>query len=122
MAVLGLHCFVGFPLIVANGEYSLLAVCRLLIVGASLAVEPKLQALRLSSYGSWALGHRFNSCSAQAQLPHSMWDLSRPGIKPVSPASTGGFFTTEPSGRLLISDSNRLAGAMIPDDSGVRLS
>ena len=86
MAVLGLHCFVGFPLIVANGEYSLLAVCRLLIVGASLAVEPKLQALRLSSYGSWALGHRFNSCSAQAQLPHSMWDLSRPGIKPMSPA------------------------------------
>lgn len=76
----------GFPLAVANGEYSLLVVCRLLIVEASLAVEPKLQVLGLSSYGSWALGHSFNSCSAQAQLPRSMWDLSRPGIKPMSPA------------------------------------
>ena len=39
-----------------------------------------------SGYGSWALGHRFNSCGARAQLPRSMWDLSGPGIKPVSPA------------------------------------
>ena len=86
MAVLGLRCFAGFPLVVANGEYALLAACRLLVAGASLAAEPSLQALTLSSYGSWALGHRFNSCGAQAQLPRGMWDLSRPGIKPVSPA------------------------------------
>ena len=26
-------------------------------------------------------------------------DLSNPGIKPVSPASAGGFFTTEPPGK-----------------------
>ena len=28
-----------------------------------------------------------------------MWDLPGPGIEPVSP--TGGFFTTEPPGKLL---------------------
>ena len=28
-----------------------------------------------------------------------MWDLPRPGIKPVSPASAGRFFTTEPPGK-----------------------
>ena len=28
-----------------------------------------------------------------------MWDLLRPGIEPISPALTGGFFTTEPPGK-----------------------
>ena len=28
-----------------------------------------------------------------------MWELPGPGIKPASPASAGGFFTTEPSGK-----------------------
>ena len=30
-----------------------------------------------------------------------MWDLPGPGIEPVSPALTGGFFTSEPSGKPL---------------------
>ena len=30
------------------------------------------------------------------------WDLPRLGIKPVSPALAGGFFTTEPPGKPLI--------------------
>ena len=29
-----------------------------------------------------------------------MWDLPGPGIELVSPAVTGGFFTTEPLGKL----------------------
>ena len=29
-----------------------------------------------------------------------MWDLPRPGIKPVSSALAGGFFTTKPPGKL----------------------
>jgi len=40
-----------------------------------------------------------------------MWDLLGPGIKPMSPALAGGFFTTEPLGKpspwyltLIISD------------------
>ena len=31
-----------------------------------------------------------------------MWDLPGPGTKPVSPALAGGFFTTEPPGKLLL--------------------
>ena len=27
-----------------------------------------------------------------------MWDLPDPGIKPMAPALSGGFFTTEPPG------------------------
>ena len=35
-----------------------------------------------------------------ADLPCGMWDLPRAGIEPMSPALTGGFFTTEPPGKL----------------------
>ena len=31
-----------------------------------------------------------------------MWDLPGPGLKPMSPALTGGFLTTEPPGKSLI--------------------
>ena len=37
--VLGLHCCMGFPLVLASGGYSLVAVCRVLIMVASLAAE-----------------------------------------------------------------------------------
>ena len=51
----------------------------------------------LSSCGSWALEHRLSSCSARA----GMWDLSGPGIEPISPAVAGGFLTTVPPGKAL---------------------
>ena len=38
-----------------------------------------------------------------------MWDLSRPGIEPVSPALAGGLLTTVPPGKsheIFLSDSN----------------
>ena len=35
--------------------------------------------------GACALGHRLNSCGTQTRLLHSMWDLPRSGIEPVSP-------------------------------------
>ena len=40
----------------------------------------------------------FSSCGSWTQLPHGMWNLPQPGIKPVSPGLTGGFFTTGPPG------------------------
>ena len=46
----------------------------------------------------WALEHRLTSRGPWAQLLHSMWDLSRSGIKPVSPSLAGRCFTTEPPG------------------------
>ena len=41
LAVLGLHCFEGFSLVVASGGYSLVAVHGLLTVVASLVTELK---------------------------------------------------------------------------------
>ena len=53
----------------------------------------------LSSCGSRALERRLSSSGARALLLHGMWDLPRPGLKPVSPALAGGFLTTEPPGK-----------------------
>ena len=88
------------------GEWELpfVAVCRLLLAVASLVVEHWLWVTRvsvtvvhgLSSCGSRATEHRLNNCGPRAYLPCGTWDLPRSGIKPVSPALAGGFFTTEP--------------------------
>ena len=53
-----------------------------------------------------------------------MWDLPGPGIEPVSPASAGGFFTTEPPGkpitRVLIKGGRRSRdkGNVTPEAEG----
>ena len=52
----------------------------------------------LGSCDSQALEQRLNSC-AQAYLCCSLWDLPKAGGEPVSPASAGGFLTTEPPGK-----------------------
>ena len=53
--------------------------------------------LLLQSMGSRHVG--FSSCGTWAQLLRSMWDLPRPGLKPVSPAMAGRFLTTAPPGK-----------------------
>ena len=57
-----------------------------------------LKHMGFSSCRSRTLEHRFNSRDECAQLSRAMWDLPRPGIKPVSPAMASRFFTTEPPG------------------------
>ena len=64
-----------------------IAVCGPLTVAASLVAEHRLQTCRLSNYGS------------RAQLLCGMWDLPRPGLKPVSPALAGRLLTTAPPGK-----------------------
>ena len=59
-------------------------------------------AHELSSCGSPALEHRLNSCGTGTQLLCSTWDDPRSGIKPVSPALAGEFFTTDPPEKLQI--------------------
>ena len=74
---------------------------------ASFAVQHGLEGTEsavavapgLSSFGSWALEHRLNSCGAWAYLLRGMWDLPGPGIEPISPALAGGFLTTRPPGK-----------------------
>ena len=77
----------GFSLVAASGGYS-----SLWCVGFSLG-----WLLLLWSKGSRCAG--FSSCGAWAQLFHSMWDLPRPGLEPMSPALAGGFLTTAPPGK-----------------------
>ena len=109
LAALGLHCCTwAFS---SCGEQGLLfaAVHRLLIAVASLCCRAGalgtwasvVVACRLNSCGSWALECRLSSCGTWAELLHSMWDVTGPGLKPMSPALAGGFLTTVPPGKSL---------------------
>ena len=66
-----------------------IAMCGPLTIAASLVVEHKLQTRRRSS------------CGSGAQLLRGMWDLPRPGPKPVSPALADRVSTTVPPGKPL---------------------
>ena len=87
MAVLGLcFCARAFSSCGKRGPL-FIAVRGPLTIAASLVVEHRLQMRRLSN------------CGSRAQLLHSMWDLPRPGLEPVSPALAGRFSTTAPPGK-----------------------
>ena len=71
-----------------------------------LAVAHRLSFVRASRGYCWlwctgSRAQRLSSCGARPQLLYSMWDLPRPGIKPVSPALQGGVLTTGPPGKSL---------------------
>ena len=90
MAVLGLRFWArAFSSCGKRGPL-FIAVHGPLTIAASL-VEHRLQTRRLSS------------CSSRAQLLRGMWNLPRPGLKPVSPALAGGFSTTAPPGKPCVS-------------------
>ena len=87
MAVLGLRfCARAFSSWGKRGPL-FIAVHRSFTIAASLVVEHRLQTRRL------------NNCGSRAQLLHSMWDLPRPGLEPVSPALAGRLSTTAPPGK-----------------------
>ena len=96
--MLGLCCCPGFSLVAAREGYSLVVVCRLFVAVASIVAGHRL-GWECSSCDSQALEHRLCNCGIQTWLFHSMWDLPRPGIKPVTPAPAGKFFTSEPATR-----------------------
>ena len=64
----------GLFLVAASEDYSLVAVCGLLIMVASHCGAQALECTGISSCGAWAL------------LSHSMWGLPGPGIEPMCPA------------------------------------
>ena len=87
MAVLGLRfCARALPSCGKRGPL-LIAVRGPLTIVASPVAEHRLQTCRLSN------------CGSRAQLLHSMWDLPRPGLEPVSPALAGRLSTTAPPGK-----------------------
>ena len=50
----------------------------------------------------WSMGfgaHELSSCGTWAQLLCGMWNLPRPWIEPVFPASQGGLLMTGPPGK-----------------------
>ena len=89
MAVLGLRfCARAFS---SCGKWRplFITVRGPLIIAASLVAEHRLQT------------HRLSSCGSRAQLLRGVWDLPRPGLKPVSPALAGRFSSTAPPGKPL---------------------
>ena len=81
-----LYCvFVAVPALSSCGEQGLLSNCS---VKAS-------HCGGFSCCRAWVLGHTdFRSWGAWAQLPCSMWNLPRLGIKPMSPVLADRFLTT----------------------------
>ena len=69
--------------VAASGGHSV-AVCGLLIAESS-----RCGARALGAGPSVAVGPELSSCGARAWLLHSMWNLPRPGIEPVSLALAG---------------------------------
>ena len=70
LAVLGLRCCEGFSLVLASGVYSLVVVCRLLIVVGGFSC--------CGSWGpgkqAWQLWRGLSSCSMRAQ---ELWHTAR---------------------------------------------
>ena len=106
LAMLGLHCCgtllqlwcVDFslqwlPLLQSTGSRAC-GPQQLLPVGS--VVVPRLQSS--------------GSLVAWAQFLCSMWDLPRPGIKPMSPALAVRFFTIEPPGKPYVMYFNTIKG------------
>ena len=100
LAVLGLRCCMGFSLVAASRGYSLVTVCGLLIVVAFLVVEHTLSAHGLQCCSSGVLEPRLNSCGELGVVAPQYGDLPRPEIEPGSLTLAGGFFATEPLGKL----------------------
>ena len=84
MTALGTRASWGLPLAAASRGSSV-GVSRLLARAASLVAEHRPQVCGLSSCG--------------ADLLRGLWGPPRPGTEPMSPASGGGFLTTDHQGR-----------------------
>jgi len=86
MAILGFHCCVG----------------ALSSFGSGALSSCGEQASHCGGFSCWGAqarglsGAAALSSRAQAQLLQRIWNLSRPGIKPMSPALAGGFLPTVP--------------------------
>ena len=91
--MLGLCSCTGSSLVVANGglpcSFGVWTYCS----GCFCCGTWALGCLGVSSCGSWALAQ------AQQSGLMGMWDPPGPGVRPVSPALAGEFFSTEPPGK-----------------------
>ena len=92
----------------------------------SLLCKPSLVAESWGYFSLWCTGFScggfslwrqalgwagFSSCGTRAQLLWGIWNLYRPGIKPVSPTLAGRFFSTVPPGKSQPKTLNTIAHA-----------
>ena len=122
LAVLGLHCCMGFLQLQRVGatlhcsawasHCGGFSYCRAQTLGmrASVAV-----AHGLSSCGMRALERRLSSCGSWTQLFCGMWDLPGPGLESMSSALAGGFLTTVPPGKPYVLHYNQLSRKKLQD-------
>ena len=89
----------GLSLVVVSRGYSLLRCAGFSLRWLLLLRSTGSRHAGFSSCGSWALECRLSSCGAWASLLRGMWELPRPGFKPVSHALAGRFLTTAPPGK-----------------------
>ena len=83
-----------FFIVMASGGYPAFVVCRLLTVRFSCC-----KARAVGASASAVVAPRIYSTGSTV-VTHGPWDLPGPGLKLMSPALAGGFFTTEPPGKL----------------------
>ena len=91
-------------LVPSCAEWGLLSSCRVQASHCSGFSCCRTQALCCVGFcgcRSCSLEHRLSSCGSWALLSQGVWNFPRAATEPVSPALTGGFFTTEPPGRPL---------------------
>ena len=89
----------GLSLDAVSGGYSSLRCVGFLLRWLLLLRSTGSRHAGFSSCGTRSLECWLSSCGTRAQLLRSMWDLSWPGLEPVSPALAGGFLTTAPPGK-----------------------
>ena len=89
-------CVRGLSPVAASGGHSS-SWCA----GLSLSRPLLSQSTSSRRAGSVVVAHGLSSCGSQAQLLRGMWDLPRPGLEPMSPASAGRLSTTAPPGKPL---------------------
>ena len=95
----------GLSLVVTSGGYSSLWCAGFSLQWLLLLWSTGSRCAGFSSCGSRVLKRRLSSLGTQAQMLCGMWDLPGPGLEPVSPALAGGFLTTVPPGKSLLSVS-----------------
>ena len=94
LAVLSLHCSMGFSLVVAIGAYSALPCSDFSLRQLLVLWNAGSGVRRLSTCSSLALEDKLSRCGVQARFLQRTWDLPRSGMEPLSPALAGGLFTT----------------------------
>lgn len=91
-----------FGLFILGCAGSLLLGTGTLVAAGRAALLCSARPARCSGFsccGARAVEHGLGSCGSRALLLRSLWNFSRPRIKPMAPALASGFPSTAPPGK-----------------------